>query len=301
MPTKKLTEEAVTENEVTAITVESSSAIAPEEQTTSDMWSNEKIQLLKTQIAKDCSDDELALFLQVCKRTGLDPFSRQIYAISRKTFNSDTKQYEPKMSVQVSIDGFRLIAARSGLYDGSTTEWCGLDGVWKDVWLLSEPPAAAKTTVYRLGTDRPFVGVCTFKSYAQTFNGKLSGLWAKMPETMLGKVSEALALRKAFPAELSGLYTREEMDQADNQTSYSTSSARKAQSVEVAAIVNKLGVAWEDPGRPTSLEASKAWAQRMLKGTNLDVEEVLANTPADEQGKKGRTFLSAVEALWSQN
>lgn len=165
-------------------------------------WDDSQIAIIKQQIAKGCSDGELALFGQVCQRTGLDPFSRQIYAISRGG----------KMTIQVSIDGFRTIAARSKLYGGSTTEWCGDDGVWRDVWLSANPPAAAKTTVCRIGSPMPFTGVARFGAYQQSSNA----LWRSMPEVMIGKVSEALALRKAFPAELSGLYSSEEMDQADS-------------------------------------------------------------------------------------
>jgi phage recombination protein Bet len=178
-------------------------------------WNQEQIDIIKQQIAVGCSDGELALFGQVCQRTGLDPFSRQIYAISRNAYNPETKQKEPKMTIQVSIDGFRTIAARSGLYGGSKSYWCGEDGRWVDVWLSSKPPAAAKTEVWRVGSPEPFTAVAKFGSYAQSFNGKLSGLWEKMPEVLIAKCSESLALRKAFPAELSGLYTSEEMTQAD--------------------------------------------------------------------------------------
>lgn len=164
-------------------------------------WDESQVTIIKQQIAKGCSDGELALFGQVCHRTGLDPFSRQIYAISRGG----------KMTIQVSIDGFRTIAARSNLYGGSMTEWCGDDGIWHDVWLSAKPPAAAKTTVWRIGSPMPFSGVARFGAYEQGSNQ----IWKKMPDTMLGKCSEALALRKAFPAELSGLYSLEEMDQAD--------------------------------------------------------------------------------------
>jgi hypothetical protein len=129
-------------------------------------------------------------------------------------YNKETREKTPKMTIQVSIDGFRTIAARSGLYGGSSTEWCGEDGVWRDVWLSSKPPSAAKTTVYRIGSPMPFVGTCRFDAYSQSYQGKLSGLWEKMPDVLIGKVSESLALRKAFPAELSGLYTTEEMEQA---------------------------------------------------------------------------------------
>jgi phage recombination protein Bet len=182
--------------------------------TTTAQWGEEQIAIIKQQIAVGCSDGELALFGQVCQKTGLDPFSRQIYAISRKVYNAATKQKEPKMTIQVSIDGFRTIAARSGLYGGSKSYWCGDDGRWIDVWLSSKPPSAAKTEVWRIGSPEPFVAVAKFSSYAQVYDGKLSGLWEKMPEVLISKCSESLALRKAFPAELSGLYTTEEMDQA---------------------------------------------------------------------------------------
>lgn len=164
-------------------------------------WDSSQIDIIKQQIAKGCSDGELQLFSQVCAKTGLDPFSRQIYAISRGG----------KMTVQTSIDGFRTIAARSGLYGGSQTEWCGDDGLWRDAWLSNKPPAAAKTTVYRKGCPNPFTGVARYGAYQQG-----NSMWSKMPEVMIGKVSEALALRKAFPAELSGIYSGDEMEQADN-------------------------------------------------------------------------------------
>jgi phage recombination protein Bet len=159
-------------------------------------WNPSQIALIKSQIAVNCTDPELALFGQVCQRTGLDPFSRQIYAIKRGS----------KMTIQVSIDGFRTIAARSNLYGGSHTEWCGDDGIWRDVWLGNGAPAAAKTTVHRIGSPHPFVAVAKYTSYQQQSNQ----LWRSMPDTMVAKVSESLALRKAFPAELSGLYTTEE-------------------------------------------------------------------------------------------
>jgi len=181
--------------------------------TDATQWNQSQLELIKTQIARDCSDEELKLFGMVCQRTGLDPFARQIYALVRNDRNAPNGK---KMSIQISIDGFRLAATRSGKYGGSQTFWCGVDQVWREVWLTNDLPLAAKTEVYRLGSDRPFVGVAKFDSYKQEYNGKLSNLWAKFPDLMIGKCSESLALRKAFPAELSGLYSTEEMGQADD-------------------------------------------------------------------------------------
>jgi len=161
-------------------------------------WTPEQQQLISSTIAPNCTPDELKLFAYACQRTGLDPFSRQIYAIKRG-----------KMTIQVGIDGLRSIAERSGELDGSATYWIGdTEGSqWSDVWLGSKPPAAAKTIIWRKGCSHSFTATARFQDYNAG-----QGLWSKMPAAMIAKCSEALALRKAFPA-CAGLYTVDEMEQ----------------------------------------------------------------------------------------
>ncbi len=157
----------------------------------------------------DLLDYEFQFFIEMCKARCLNPFARQIYAIVR-----GGKDGKPRsVTYQTSIDGFRALAERTGRYEGQLGPyWCGGDGMWRDVWLERQPPAAAKVGILRTGFREPLKAIALHSNYYQ---GGGLGLWDKMPENQLAKCAEALGLRRAFPEPLGGLYVREEMDQAN--------------------------------------------------------------------------------------
>lgn len=172
----------------------------------------ERVALIKRTICKGATNDELTMFVETAKRLQLDPFARQVFPVKRY----DRDAGREVISIQVSIDGFRLVAERTGKYAGQLGPFWTDDGKeWFEVWLGKSPPAAAKVAVLRSDFKEPLWGVATWEQYKQTKrDGSLTAMWAKMGPLMLAKCAESLALRRAFPNELSGVYTQEEMAQA---------------------------------------------------------------------------------------
>jgi phage recombination protein Bet len=169
-----------------------------------EMWTDKQRAALAVLGITGATNGDLAVFMHYCQKTGLDPFSRQIYMINR----------QGKQTIQVGIDGFRVIRDRLAARAGVTVEyedtiWYDADGREHKVWLWDEPPVACRVTVLKDG--KRFPGVVKFGAYAATKDGKLVAQWRTQPDHMIEKCAEAFALRRAFPHDLGGIYLEDEM------------------------------------------------------------------------------------------
>jgi phage recombination protein Bet len=137
----------------------------------------------------------MAGFIAACDRTGLDPTAKQIYAA----------QMGGKWTVLIGVDGMRVVAQRTGEYDGQDPiEWQATeDGPWSTV--PPKTPYAARIRIYRKGIRRPLEQTVTMAEF-----GGRGGNWDKRPAHMLGIRAETHGFRRMFPMQLSGLYTPED-------------------------------------------------------------------------------------------
>jgi phage recombination protein Bet len=182
-------------------------------------FSEEQERMIRDTFANGASAQEFAVLLEIAKVRRLNPLLRQIHFVKRW----DRDKGREVWSTQVSIDGLRAIAERTGKYDGQDEpEFMERDG----------RIVGCKVRVYRKDWTRPAVGVAYWSEYVQTKkDGNPTQFWSRMPHVMIAKCAEALALRKAFPEDMSGLYTPEEMAQAEN--------SRRAVQAEAAELASE--------------------------------------------------------------
>jgi phage recombination protein Bet len=274
-------------------------------------FKKEQIDLIKQQIAPEATNDELKLFLYQAQRTGLDPLTRQIYCIHRnvKTIEYGKDVWKKKMSIQTSIDGFRVIAERSGQYAG------------QDEPIYTEENnklISCKITVYKFRGDVRYpasVGVAYFSEYVQTDkNNEPVAMWKKMPHIMLAKVAEALALRKAFPQDLSGLYTSDEMADAPVKDVSPTNSFFKEpeeqmknlsnianEELKASAEEQKLKKLKDDLSKMQSIQEIDDYLNKKIKGKSgkESSRREIISSMSEENAKKAMDMIKFTrEDLW---
>lgn len=177
-------------------------------------FSQEQRDLIKrTVVPTELTDEEFAVFILIAERRGLDPLENQITAVKRY----DSRLKRDRMTAQTTIDGSCAIAQDTG----------ELAGIARPAWgpIITDAsghthPEWAEATVFRRlpdGTNAPFIAVAWWDEFRQIDRqGALTKFWRDMPRQMLYKVALSHALRRAFQRQLAGIYTDDEMDQADN-------------------------------------------------------------------------------------
>lgn len=178
---------------------------------------DEQVQVLKRTLAGGkLTDDEFGLFLEVARRSGLDPFKRQIHAVKRNC--KENGEWIARMTIQTGIDGYRAIAMRHGLAGQEEAEHTYHPDDKNHRW-----PLTSRVVVYKRGPSGErdaYVGVARWHEYAdlKDVDGKPQpqGQWRIRPHVMLDKCAEALALRKGFSEGLGGIYVEEEMSRDES-------------------------------------------------------------------------------------
>lgn len=160
-------------------------------------FNQEQLAVIKSMFCANASDMEFKLFIEMAKSLGLDPKRKEIYFIR---YGSGDKA---KPTMIVGIDGYRKIAERSGKY---------MPGREPTFTYKNNNLFSATAYVKRLGPDKQWHEIGATAIFSEYDAGQ--GQWKKMPHAMLAKCAESLALRRAFPSEMSGTYTEEEMEQA---------------------------------------------------------------------------------------
>lgn len=213
---------------------------------------------------EDATDADVAFCVAFCAHRDLDPVRGEV------VFNKFAKREQVKGTWQttgysvvpvVTAIGYRVQASRSGDYLGQTPrEWCGPDGVWKQVWLEEEPPAAARVGILRRGCPMPIYAVAVFRRFAKYTDGKygpvkLSGLWATHPDVMIATRAETAAFKLAFPE------TRRENDERSRVAYRSLPTGDRLRTIDGAIADDDGGEVFDAIGSASAVADRDLWSE----------------------------------------
>lgn len=209
-----------------------------------DLFNDTRMQLVRNQLAKDAPEDVFLAMVEIARTRGLDPLARQIGVI----------KFGGQWQVMTTIDGYRALAEKTGHYAGSDEPVFTMSGqrIGNKQTGITRPDSAS-VTVYKLlnGHRYPFTATVYWEEYAG------QNVWLTKPRTMLAKVAESHALRKAFPSVLSGMYVDGEMDQLAIEASGTVREASPG-AIETSATINEQPSAPVDFIEPDRKRANDA-------------------------------------------
>jgi len=189
--------------------VQTYSAPPPAQQQDGWMNDDQKKVIRKQFFPPDATVEDMKYCMQVAESFNLNPILKQIYFVPRKA--KINGQWSNKIEPMAGHASFLTLAHRSGKFGGlettlniqSTPKF--ENGKWED-----DRDLVATCKVWRTDSQQPFIVEVAYSEYVQkTKDGVPTKFWKEKPKTMLKKVAESQALRKAF--DITGLYSKEEM------------------------------------------------------------------------------------------
>lgn len=159
------------------------------------------------------TDQEVTMFINLCRYQHLNPFLREAYLI---------KFGNQPATIVTGKDAILKRAMRNPAYAGMQAGviiYCAETGEFENrmgaLVLKDEQLVGGWAKVFVKGYQVPIESAVSFDEYVGLKNdGTINGQWAKKPATMIRKVAMTQALREAFPEDLGGLYAPEEMGEA---------------------------------------------------------------------------------------
>jgi phage recombination protein Bet len=165
---------------------------------------------LSNSIYPGAAPESIIMVHQYCKARNLDPLKKPAHIVPMPVTDAKTGNTVWRDVVMPGISEHRITAMRTGKYAGMDQPVVGDEIEFKGV----KAPEFMTVTVYRMidGVRVPFPHTEYFVESVQTKkNGEINAMWTRRPRGQLLKCVEAGALRKAFPEELGGEITAEEM------------------------------------------------------------------------------------------
>jgi phage recombination protein Bet len=153
-----------------------------------------------------------------CIARKLDPLKKPCHIVPMEVKDAKTGNYAWRDVVMPGIYEYRITAHRTGLYMGHTKP------AWGPVieHLGRMVPEYCEITVYRWSPEAKekvefpvqifFEEICSTRKDKKTGEINLNARWSKSPRQMMAKCTEAAALREAFPEDLGGTHTVDEME-----------------------------------------------------------------------------------------
>ncbi|NVN91871.1 MAG: phage recombination protein Bet [Desulfuromonadales bacterium] len=173
-------------------------------------FDKEQMAVIESQFfPQGASKAEQAYCFSVARELCLNPITREIFFVNRRQRIND--KWVNKVEPMVGRDGFLSIAHRTNKFAGIETTAMIREAPVLEAgqWRLKQQ-LVAECSVWRKDSPKPFTVQVAYNEYCQKTNeGAPTKFWAEKPETMLKKVAESQALRKAF--NIHGVYSPEEL------------------------------------------------------------------------------------------